>query len=94
VVSAKEGFERLAAKTFDLIFCDLMMPVMTGMEFFAELKEKQPEMCDRVVFMSGGVFSAESRDFVRCHEARTLAKPLSTPLLRRLASGGSLRDED
>ena len=54
-----------AGEAFNVILCDLMMPESTGMDFHAALREKHPELSERVIFMSGGGLTAGARDFSR-----------------------------
>ena len=49
---------------FDLIFCDLMMPQITGMDVHREVDQEQPETASRFVFMTGGAFSPRAQDFL------------------------------
>lgn len=82
---AAEGLERIqAGARFDVILCDVMMPEMNGMEFHQELARCRPDLLDRVVFMSGGVFSATIRSFFDQIPNRRLEKPLDIAALRRL----------
>lgn len=82
---ALEGLERLQGDArFDVILCDVMMPEMNGMEFHRELARQRPDVIDRVVFMSGGVFSPAARAFFAQLPNRRLEKPLDIPALRRL----------
>jgi len=59
----------------DLVFCDLMMKGMTGMELGAALTRSAPELARKLVFMTGGAFSAQAQDFVAKHADRTVNKP-------------------
>src|SRR5215204_1487165 len=47
-----------AGEYFDIILCDLMMPVMTGMEVYAKLSRIAPEQLERLVFLTGGAFTS------------------------------------
>ncbi|MFO0647893.1 MAG: ATP-binding protein [Polyangiales bacterium] len=60
---------------FDVIFCDLMMPDMTGMDLHAELQRVAPELADRVVFVTGGAFTQRARDFLDAVPNARLEKP-------------------
>ncbi len=74
--SARDALDMIAVGTkFDVIFCDLMMPEMSGMDFHERLCAVAPRIADRVVFMSGGVFTAEARAFLDRFSERHLAKP-------------------
>jgi PAS domain S-box-containing protein len=60
---------------FDLIFCDLMMPGLTGRDVFTELSRKSPQLAQKIVFMTGGAVDQEVRDFVARIPNRCLQKP-------------------
>jgi PAS domain S-box-containing protein len=62
-------------KRFDIIFCDLMMPEMTGMDLFRAIERVLPEQAARVVFMTGGAFTAGARDFLDAVPNARLEKP-------------------
>lgn len=73
-------------KEFDLIFCDLMMPGMTGMDFHAVLQDKEPELATRVVFLTGGAFTSSARDYLDSVPNPALEKPLHPKALRNFVS--------
>jgi PAS domain S-box-containing protein len=60
---------------FDLILCDMMMPLMTGMEFHMRLATLDPGQADRVVFMTGGAFTPRAREFLARLPNLRLEKP-------------------
>jgi len=69
---------------FDLILCDLMMPDLSGMDLYRELLRRDPEQARRVVFLSGGAFSAQAIEFLRSVPNRQVGKPYDSKELRRL----------
>jgi PAS domain S-box-containing protein len=69
---------------WDLILCDLMMPEMTGMEFHAELSQRRPEWAGRVIFVTGGAFTAGARDFLSQSAAPFVEKPFDPKTLRQV----------
>ncbi|MBA2661303.1 MAG: response regulator [Bradymonadaceae bacterium] len=74
--SAQDGLIRLETdEAFDLILCDLMMPHMNGVVFYGALASRQPELCERVIFISGGVFSDDVRQWLETHDIEVLEKP-------------------
>lgn len=91
----RDALRRIAdGARFDAIVSDVMMPNMTGIELLEELMRVAPDQARRLIFLSGGVFSAQTR--VRLDElgAPQLAKPVDTNELRscvlRVARGGDV----
>ena len=71
--------------TFDVILCDLMLDDLSGMELARWLEEARPDVLERMVFMTGGAFTAEARDFLRdVPRQRQLEKPFSSEEIHRL----------
>jgi len=82
---AREAFAWLAAGAqFDVILCDLMMPEMTGMEFYSKVLEKLPEIAPRVVFLTGGAFTPSARQFLATTSNLCVEKPFRNAALREL----------
>ncbi|TMQ08858.1 MAG: response regulator [Deltaproteobacteria bacterium] len=73
----------LAGERFDLILCDLMMPVMTGVELYEHLRAQDPELARRVVFMTGSALvPGKVEDFLRSVPNLRLEKPFGMPELQ------------
>jgi PAS domain S-box-containing protein len=76
MTDGKEGLELLRSRPdADLVFCDLMMTGMTGMEMAEALASEAPDMAAKIVFMTGGAFLPRAREFVARHLERTVDKP-------------------
>ncbi len=69
--------ESSAAEGPDLIPCDLEMPGLTGPQVYLRLAEEVPELTARVVFMSGGTYTAENEALLETSGVPLLAKPFS-----------------
>lgn len=83
VTRATEGLELLAAnQRFDLIITDLMMPEMSGMDFYDELARRFPDLAARVVFVSGGAFTPDAKSFLDRVKNPLIEKPFSPKQLR------------
>jgi signal transduction histidine kinase len=81
--SARVALRRLCAgERYDGIFCDLMMPEMTGMEFYEELSQRLPGESERVIFITGGAFTAPAREFLQGVRNLWLTKPFGKGLLQ------------
>jgi signal transduction histidine kinase/CheY-like chemotaxis protein len=74
---------RLAlGRYYDIIICDIRMPIMDGMEFFVALRERHPERAARVI-MSTGVLPTDAADrFLRSLTNPRLQKPFKLTALR------------
>jgi nitrogen-specific signal transduction histidine kinase len=85
LTSAKEGLDLLASgKHFDIILSDLMMPEMSGMDFYDELVRRFPEAARRVVFISGGAFTPSASAFLDRVTNDRLEKPFDPKTVREI----------
>lgn len=83
VDSARAALELIdRGDAFDLIFSDLMMPGMSGMDLYEHLLHSHPEAAHRMVFLSGGAISARTRDFLAVVPNVALQKPVAAAELR------------
>ena len=73
-----------AGKHFDAIISDLMMPEMSGMEFYDELARRAPELTERVVFISGGAFTQKASAFLERTSNQLVDKPFDPDTVRAL----------
>ena len=81
--SAGDALARVqAGGRYDVIICDLMMPQMTGMELHAELARVAPEQAARIVFVTGGAFTAGARAFLDAVPNQRIEKPFESQQLR------------
>jgi CheY-like chemotaxis protein/two-component sensor histidine kinase len=69
---------------FDVILCDLMMPDLTGMDVYEELRRARPGLEHRIVFMTGGAFTARARAFLDSVANPRLEKPLDLQSVRTI----------
>jgi CheY-like chemotaxis protein len=76
----------LSGERFDVLLCDLMMPQMTGMDLHAALLTQAPEQAERMVFLSGGAFTAAARAFLDEVPNQRLEKPFDTRQLSALVN--------
>ena len=87
LTSAGEALERLErGERFDLIFCDLMMPVTTGVEFHERLLELAQDQAERTIFITGGAFTDASRKFLETTANDRLEKPFDQHKLRQIVA--------
>jgi CheY-like chemotaxis protein len=80
VTHARDALARLrSGERFDVILCDLMMPEISGIELYAQMP---PDERERIVFMTGGAFTPQAREFLARSERPRLAKPFTEQELR------------
>ncbi len=75
-----------AGQHWDVVVCDLMMPQMSGMAFFDELRKRFPTQAHKVLFMSGGIFSGEGKSFLDRVSNLWIEKPFEPERLKELVS--------
>jgi two-component system NtrC family sensor kinase len=94
-VSAREGLAKLDAEPFDVVFCDLMMPGMSGIELYERVRAERPGFEERIVFMTGGAFTTRAAEFLASVDNLRVEKPFSLGLIesivRDMAAGGGPR---
>ena len=91
VVVANDGRHGLAifdAEAFDLMFLDIFMPGMDGLETMRLVRQRQPLM--PIIVMSGKPFSSDSRSF-DSRPSDTKPGPDFLTMATRLGAVGSLQ---
>jgi len=84
VLRAEDALARLTGgERFDVIVCDLMMPEITGIELYERLARVAPDCTGRIIFMTGGAFTPQAREFLAKLDRPHLEKPFSEAQLRR-----------
>jgi CheY-like chemotaxis protein len=81
---AENGAVALVAvqeRDYDVIVCDIMMPVMDGMTFYDDLSVVRPELARRVIFVSAWADEPEVREFLDRTKRPVVAKPFEVPAL-------------
>jgi PAS domain S-box-containing protein len=85
VYGTEEALDRLVrGEAYDVILCDLMTPQTNGADLFAALAARAPASAERVIFMSGGAFSAEVQAFLAGVANPRIDKPFDIGELRAL----------
>ncbi len=86
-----EALELLRTARFEIVLCDLMMPHMTGMDLYADVARRDPELASRFLFVTGGTFTGPAREFAEKHLSDCIEKPFELPYIRAVVRDRVLR---
>ena len=89
--SGRQALHELEEREFDLVFCDLIMSDITGMEVFETASERWPEVVDRFVFITGGAFTPRAQRFVEAQGSALLHKPFGEPDVQHVVAKRAAR---
>jgi PAS domain S-box-containing protein len=85
VTSGRAALDYLASGApVDAILCDLMMPEVTGMDVHEELSRLSPRKAEKMIFLTGGAFTARAREFMDRVSNERVEKPFDSAALRAL----------
>jgi len=60
---------------YDVIICDLSMPDVSGADFYHRISESYPGLEKRIIFMTGGAYTDDLKEFISHVENSCLDKP-------------------
>jgi PAS domain S-box-containing protein len=81
----EEALELLRrGERYEVILCDVMMPNMTGVDFWQELDRFAPEETKKIVFLTGGAFATQARQFLDSVPNLHIDKPFVPDQLRAI----------
>jgi signal transduction histidine kinase len=79
---AQDALARVqVGERFDVIVSDLMMPAMTGMDLYEALQKSVPEQASKMIFLTGGAFTARARTFLDTVPNLRIEKPFDAAIL-------------
>jgi two-component system NtrC family sensor kinase len=84
VNSADDALYRLARESFDLILTDVKMPGKSGFELHQTIKQRNPDLASRVVFVTGDMLSAATQARIAQSGNPYIAKPFAIDRLEEL----------
>jgi DNA-binding response OmpR family regulator len=89
VSNAPEALRQMASTDFDVIVTEMVLPGPSGEDFYREVERVRPELCRRIVFMTGHDAEPRTDDFIRRVRALMLWKPF--PLGDLLSAAQTVR---
>jgi PAS domain S-box-containing protein len=83
--SGREAVERVEQiGPFDVIFCDVMMPELSGPDVYRRVSELKPGQEQKIVFVTGGAFADQTAKFLESIPNPKLSKPFEPGVVREL----------
>jgi CheY-like chemotaxis protein len=69
---------------YDVVFCDVMMPELSGIDVYERARQVCPGQEDRIVFITGGAFTEHAARFIDSIDNPKLGKPFDAGEVRAL----------
>lgn len=92
--SAREALSLAIELPWDAVVCDVMMPEMTGIDFYEAVIARAPERAPRFLFVTGGVFTDEARRWLAERSDAVLHKPFDRDEIRARVASIAERGDD
>lgn len=86
VGGAQNALGRLANEDYDIVFIDIKLPGMSGIQLFDKVKESKKALIDKIVFITGDVIGEETMNFLSRCKVPYLIKPIHTDELQKQVS--------
>ena len=85
VVTAEGGTRAIEIvredQAFDVVVCDIMMPDLDGPAVYEAIAAEFPALAERFVFLTGGAFTARTKEFLGRVSVLVLEKPIEREVL-------------
>jgi len=75
VQNGADGVRAIMDEQFDVIFCDIIMPTMSGDLFYSAVERMNPGLCERFIFVTGARDNKRIKEFLTRINAAVLPKP-------------------
>jgi len=82
--SGAAALARLAEQSYDLVFSDMRMPEMGGVELYEQVARRRPGVERRIIFITGDMLNPVTKQFLDRTGAVSLSKPFDVDAIRRL----------
>jgi signal transduction histidine kinase/ActR/RegA family two-component response regulator len=83
-LDGQAALEKLRKLDYDVVLCDVMMPGISGLDVYRQVRSENESLAKRFVFATGGLFSQELSDSVKRLSNMIVEKPFDPAELRRV----------
>ncbi|MCX7789704.1 MAG: response regulator [Chloroflexaceae bacterium] len=84
VSSGEAALEIVEREVFDVVLCDVKMPGLNGFDLLGAIRAQNPDLAERLIFVSGDTLSASTRSALEQSGNLFLAKPFSLEQVREI----------
>lgn len=81
--NGNQALERIADNRYDVIISDLCMPGTDGEMLYKRVRESDPDLARRIIFVTGDTVSVKSRTFLEWTGNRWFSKPFNIAELEK-----------
>ncbi len=81
--NGRAALDHIASGDYDLIFCDLQMPVLDGIGLYAEIERHRPDLLRHFIMVSEFLGDDRAEDFLARTKVPAIAKPFDPADIRR-----------
>lgn len=83
-LDGQTALEKLRKSDYDVVLCDVMMPGVSGLDVYRQVRSENEPLARRFVFATGGLFSQELSENVKRLSNMIVEKPFDPAELRRV----------
>ena len=83
ILGSQTAFQRMNVAQYDLFLLDIKMPVISGIDLYRSMKEIDPSLQRKVIFIAGEVISPKTKAFLAKTRIPCLTKPFDLEQLRK-----------
>jgi len=84
VTTGSDALEAIAAGSFDLVLSDVKMPGMSGFDLYQSIKQIDPDLAARLIFVTGDTLSAATQARIAQSGNPYISKPFTIERLEGL----------
>lgn len=88
-VDGRAALEKLLASEYDVVLCDVVMPGISGLDVYRQVRAQNEALAQRFVFATGGLFSQELSDSVKRLSNMIIEKPFDPEQLHRMIAAAA-----
>jgi PAS domain S-box-containing protein len=82
--SGAEALRLIEREDFDVVLSDVRMPHLDGPALYGILRERKPDLADRLAFVTGDTMSPKARRFLESTDRPYIKKPINPQEVRAL----------